>query len=71
MLITLRAVLLALFVAAPFGDHDANLQQIAEDYVGDAVLTCPVTPGMPLELDRWAADKERARVQPDGPGENA
>lgn len=59
MLITLRAILLALFVAAPFGEHrsEANLQQIDDGYVGDAVLTCPVTPGVPLDIDRWAAGK--------------
>jgi hypothetical protein len=66
MLITLRAILLTLFIAAPFGEHrsETNLQQVADDYVGDAVLTCPVAPGLRLEL-------EHASVSPGSDGENA
>ncbi|HEX2138459.1 MAG TPA: hypothetical protein VHG33_01985 [Woeseiaceae bacterium] len=73
MLIALRAILLALFIAAPFGQDrsEAGLQRIADEAVDDAVLSCPVSPGTPLNVVRWTAGKERGGVNPDRSGGNA
>lgn len=66
MLISLRATLLVLFIAAPFGEHRtaADLRQPADDFAADAVLTCPLkarptVDGVPSEVDTWTAGKER------------
>lgn len=75
MLIALRAILLALFIAAPFGEHaaEADLQEAADDYAHGAVLACPLTPGLPLDLDldHWTAAGEHATADPDSSGEDA
>lgn len=72
MLIALRAILLVLFIAAPFGDRriEADVRPVA-DYVPDAVLGCPDSPGAPLNVVTWDATPEGKAARPDGSGENA
>jgi hypothetical protein len=72
MLIALRAILLVLFIAAPFGERRivADMRP-AVDYAPDAVLGCPVSPGAPLNVDTWDAAPEGEADRPDVSGENA
>ncbi|HET6629618.1 MAG TPA: hypothetical protein VFG91_07575 [Woeseiaceae bacterium] len=72
MLIALRAILLVLFIAAPFGERriEADVRPVG-DYAPDAALGCPVSPGAPLKVDTWDAAPEGKAARPDGPGENA
>jgi hypothetical protein len=80
MLLALRAVLLALFIAAPVGGHspEAELQRLADDYAADPALTQAVTFGVRLGEAAWtvaaqpATPDEPARVtvtrgEPKGP----
>lgn len=55
MLIALRAVLLALFIAAPVGGQspEADLKRLAADYADDPALTRPVTFGVRVGEDAW------------------
>lgn len=70
MLIALRAVLLALFIAAPVGDQspEADLQRLAADYATNPALTRPVTFGVRVSGDSWtvsafpATEDDPARV---------
>lgn len=70
MLIALRTVLLALFIAAPVGGHspEADLHRLAEDYASDPALTRAVTFGVRIDGADWtvtavpAAGDEPAQV---------
>lgn len=55
MLIALRAVLLALFIAAPVVGQspEADLRRLAEDYARDPALTRPVTFGVRVGDATW------------------
>lgn len=55
MLIVLRVVLLALFIAAPVGGHSpgTDLRRLAADYAVDPALTRPVTFGLRIDGADW------------------
>lgn len=73
MLNSLRAILLALFIAAPIGEQQPgeNPESMVGDYAPEAVLTCPVTPRSPLDVNALAAGEDAAAAHPYGFGENA
>lgn len=72
MLIALRAILLVLFIAAPFGEPRtaADPYSVPAEFAVDGFLTCPEAGRVPGEADLWTAG-ERAVVRPATSGENA
>ncbi len=66
MLLAIRTILLALFIAAPFGEPPPPPGlPLADDFAADAILTCPATDGVPHPLDAWTVDSEHAAAHPD------
>ena len=70
MMMALRVVLLALFIAAPVGGKSfrADLERLAADYAADPALLQPVTFGVRVDDEAWtvsarpAADGKPAEV---------
>lgn len=62
MLITLRAALLALFVAAPVGGQSprSDLERMAEDYAADPALVRPLTFGVRIDDGSWTVSADPA-----------
>lgn len=72
MLIALRAILLVLFIAAPFGEPRtaADAYRVPAEFAVDGFLNCPEAGHVPGEADLWTAG-ERTVAGPAIPGENA
>lgn len=70
MLIALRAILLVLFIAAPFGEQRtaADAYRLPAGFAVDAVLTCPETEGVRHEIDAWIAGRGSV-ARPDTAGD--
>jgi hypothetical protein len=70
MLIALRAILLVLFIAAPFGEPRtaADPYRVPAEFAADAVLSCPdIEPGQRAG-EPWTAGK-RGFVRPGAVGD--
>src|SRR5690606_26031244 len=63
MLIALRALLLALFIAAPVGGQSprSDLERMAEDYAADPALVRPVTFGIRIDDGSWTVSAVPAK----------
>lgn len=72
MLIALRAILLVLFIAAPFGEQRtaADPYRVPAEFAVKGFLTCPEAERVPGEADTWTVG-ERATVRPATFAENA
>ena len=72
MLIALRAILLVLFIAAPFGEQRtaADPYRVPAEFAVDGFLTCPEAGHLPREADLLTAG-ERIVTRPATSGENA
>lgn len=66
MLIALRAILLVLFIAAPFGEQGTTTDpyRVPAEFAVDAVLSCPETGHEAPAVESWTAG-QRVGAHPD------
>lgn len=71
MLIALRAILLVLFIAAPFGEQEptADSHEVPAGFAADAVLSCPLSHDGQNLVGAWTTTAgNRATAHPDAFG---